>query len=162
MHIFLIHMLHLIEILRSITNRPWSDIPDILNILQDLHHGPASGIPVSAKNWCFWKFFKYHSLVEMNLLEKCAKIYGKSDVVLVAPNDVDKSWKSMHRSYQRVPSICISLGYQLQWKEPEKLGLLMQISKPTIISRILMLMEVFRCTAPLNSVLQKGYMRLFT
>lgn len=41
-------------------------------------------------------------------------------------------------------------------REPEALGLIMQICNPSIISTILMLMEVFQCTAPLNLVLQKG------
>ena len=40
-------------------------------------------------------------------------------------------------------------------REPEALGLLLQLCKPPIIASILMLLETFECSDPLGLVLQK-------
>ena len=86
-------------------------------------------------------------------------MYGEAAVVPVASSVTrwtahERACKAVINGYRQFVS-ALATCYN-ERSEPEVLGLIMQICNPSIISTILMLMEVFQCTAPLNLVLQKG------
>ena len=105
-----------------------------------------------------WKFFKYRPLA-MNLLDQSANIYGEKVVVPVCPSVTrwtahERACLSVVRGYRQfVSSLVVCYNER---REPEALGLLMQLCKPDIVATILMLLEVFKSTGPLNLILQKG------
>ena len=84
------------------------------------------------------KFFKYRPLA-MNLLDKCADIYGKHIVLPVCPSV--RLWAAhehlckivVEGYHQFVSSLIMCYNEQ---REPEALGLLLQLCKPPIIASI--------------------------
>ena len=105
-----------------------------------------------------WKFFKYRPLA-MNLLDQSANIYGEKVVVPVCPSVTrwtahERACLSVVRGYRQfVSSLVVCYNER---REPEAPGLLMQLCKPDTVANILMLLEVFKSTGPLNLILQKG------
>ena len=95
----------------------------------------------------------------MNLLEKSAEIYEENVVTPIAPSVTrwtahKRACKSIIKGFRQfVSSLVVCYNER---KEPEALGLLLLLYKPTILATILMLLEVFECTAPLGLALQKG------
>ena len=105
-----------------------------------------------------WKFFKYRPFAK-NLLEESAGMYDENVVVPVAPSVTrwtahECACKSVIKGYRQFVS-SLTTCYN-ERGEPEAVGLLVQLCKPMILSKMLMLLEVFECTGPLGLLLQKG------
>ena len=95
----------------------------------------------------------------MNLPQNSAEMYGEAAIVPLAPSVTqwtahESACKAVINGYRQFVS-ALATCYN-EKREPEALGLIMQICNPSIISTILMLMEVFQCNGPLDLVLPKG------
>ena len=105
-----------------------------------------------------WKYFKYRSLATASL-ERSAEMYCEDTVVPVCPSVTRwtahvRCCQSISKGYRQFLSSLVLLYNER--REPEALGLLIQITDPDILCTVLMLSEVFKHTGPLGLVLQKS------
>ena len=106
-------------------------------------------------NWAYTHNFK--ELIQV--IGECGSKDEEDTVVLICPSVTrwtahERCCKSIWKGYRQFFSSLVLL--YTERREPEALGLLIQLSSPEILCTVLMLMEVFEHTGPLGLVLQKA------
>ena len=107
---------------------------------------------------CLWKFFHYRPLA-VNFLKNAAEAYEEAQVTPVCPSVTrwtahDRACKGICEGYSQILSAlttCVN-----ERKEPDALGIFVEVSSKSFLATILMLRDVFAGIQPLNLVLQKA------